>query len=98
MEFTLGSTSPVVGTVTLCPDSISWVTDAGDLYVGNRQRPGIRFRFESSDLISSPPAYLNDTLFAGSFDGLVYAIDAMRGGVHWRFSAGGADRRVAVGR
>lgn len=89
VRFTLGSTSPVVGTVTVCSDAISWATDAGYLYVGNRQRPGIKFRFESPDTISAAPAYSDGTLFAGSLDGFVYAIDDERGGIGWRYSAGG---------
>lgn len=89
VQFTLGSTSPVVGTVTVCPDAISWVTDQGDLYVGNRQSPGVKFRFQTPDTISSAPAYLDNTLFATSLDGFVYAIDDTRGNVKWRHSAGG---------
>ena len=89
VEFTLGSTHPVIGTVTLCPDSVSWATDKGDLYVGNRRRPGIKFRFQSPDTISSAPAYWDGSLFASSLDGFVYSIDANRGNVKWRHSSGG---------
>ena len=89
VEFTVGSTSPVTGTVTLAPESIGWATDKGDLYVANRSRPGIKFRFESPDTISAAPAYFDGVFYASSLDGFVYAIDAIRGDVKWRYSAGG---------
>lgn len=89
VEYTLGSTSPVVGSVTLSPEALGWACDKGDLYVGNRRQPGMRFRFQSTDSISSPPAYLDGYFFATSLGGFIYAIDETRGSVKWRHSAGG---------
>lgn len=88
-KFTMGSTSRIVGNVTICPEVVSWASERGDLYVGNRKRPGLRYRFESPDTVASAPAFSEGTLFATTLDGFVYAISDLMGQMKWRYAAGG---------
>jgi len=91
-KFTMGSTSRVVGNVTVCPEVVSWASEKGDLYVGNRKRPGLLYRFQSPDTVSSAPAFAEGTLFASTLDGFVYAISDVEGQMKWRYAAGGPIR------
>lgn len=47
-------------------------------------------RFEAEDDLRSSPALTNDTLYIGSEDGLLYAIDATNGEELWHFATGGS--------
>jgi outer membrane protein assembly factor BamB len=61
--------------------------------------------FESGDLYTSSPAWAGGTVYFGSGDGRVYAVDAASGRTRWRFETGGrvrsspavADGRIYVG-
>ncbi len=68
---------------------VAWPTDKGNLYVGNANAAGMRFRMEAKDAISSAPAFLKPgKIFAASLDGYLYCVDEKRGGVLWRFTTG----------
>jgi outer membrane protein assembly factor BamB len=57
--------------------------------------------FESGDLYTSSPAWAGGTLYFGSGDGRVYAVDPKSGRIRWRFSTRGRVRSspaVADGR
>ncbi len=88
-KFTMGATSRIVGTVTIGPDVVSWASKRGDLYVGNRKGPGLKYRFQSPDNVASAPAFYEGSLFATSLDGFVYAISDTAGQLKWRYAAGG---------
>jgi len=61
--------------------------------------------FESGDLYTSSPTWADGTLYFGSGDGHVYAVEPRSGKLRWRFATGGrvrsspavADGRVYVG-
>ena len=86
--FTLGSSGRIRQPLTVAPESISWTTDRGYIYVSNPGQPGISYRFQTLDTISAAPVRHEDTLFATSMDGFVYAIDERSGEVNWRHSVG----------
>jgi polyvinyl alcohol dehydrogenase (cytochrome) len=54
------------------------------------------FGFEGTTLAYSQPAVAGDALYVGSATGVVYALDARRGCVHWRHSTGGAVRSAII--
>ena len=72
--------------------SIVWPTDRGFTYVGNADRPGVRYRLETETSVVSQPAYLRSDnmirLFVTSLDGYCYCINEKGSGVLWRFSTG----------
>lgn len=90
VDFTMGSSGRIENTVTVSPNSVSWTTDRGFVYVGNVGAPGIRYRFKSLDAITSAPVYMDDTLYATSMDGFTYAINESDGLKNWSYSAGGS--------
>lgn len=51
---------------------------------------GVRFVFKADGAIRSTPALRDNTLYFGSNDANVYAIDAKTGVERWRFKTGGA--------
>ncbi len=74
---------------TTTPTSLIWATDRGFLYVGNADRPGVRFRLETQDEIVARPTWLAPNRVVGvSLDGDVYLIDEFTGNIVWRFSTG----------
>lgn len=74
---------------TVNTNSVSWATDRGYLYVGQKEKAGVRFRLEARDAIVARSTYLPpNRLFAASIDGNVYAVHEFNGEVLWRFSAG----------
>jgi hypothetical protein len=75
---------PVVST-----NSVAWPTDAGNLYVGIANAPGVRFRMQATDRISSAPAFLEPgKVFAASLDGYIYCINEAKGNILWRVTTG----------
>jgi outer membrane protein assembly factor BamB len=69
-------------------NSVAWPTDSGNLYVSLAHAPGLRFRMHASDSIKSAPAFLEDKIFAASYDGYLYCLDEKKGNVRWRFTTG----------
>jgi outer membrane protein assembly factor BamB/tetratricopeptide (TPR) repeat protein len=49
-----------------------------------------RWAFETGDTISSGPTVVAGTVYTGSYDGYLYAVDASTGEEQWRFNAGGS--------
>jgi hypothetical protein len=74
---------------TATPSSLIWATDRGFMYVSNGDRPGTRFRLETSDEIVARPAWLPPNLVVTvSLDGDVYMVNEFTGALVWRFSTG----------
>lgn len=82
-------------------DAVAWPTDRANLYVGNSEVPGIRFRITSQELansrrasIRSAPTFrdgIGDTpplVFFASSDGYLYVAETLKGSIVNRFSAG----------
>jgi len=82
-------------------DAVAWPTDKANLYVGNSEVPGIRFRITSRDLANSTrtairgaPTFRNGIgdqpplVFFASTDGYLYSADTLKGSIMNRFSAG----------
>src|SRR5688572_14277571 len=53
-------------------------------------QPQRRWKFQTQDKIYSSPFFSNNTLYIGSGDGHVYALDATTGTLRWKFKTGGA--------
>jgi outer membrane protein assembly factor BamB len=77
-------------------DAVAWPTDRGNLYVGNAEVAGIRFRISAGGPIRSAPTFRPGNkgsvplvVFASS-DGYVYSADLEKGVIVNRFSAGEA--------
>jgi outer membrane protein assembly factor BamB len=68
--------------------NVSWTTDKGYFYVANPSAKGIRYRLETRDAIHSQPAYWTPHMYAGSMDGLVYAVNEVTGKIEWKHSTG----------
>ena len=49
---------------------------------------GLQWRFETGGAVNSTPAILGDTIYAGSGDGHLYAVDRRTGAQRWKFDAG----------
>ena len=48
-----------------------------------------RWTVETDDIVRSPPAVVNGTVYVGSHDEKVYALDADTGSVAWNYTTGG---------
>lgn len=89
LEFTVGSSGRITTPITTSPNTASWATSRGHIYVANAGAPGLIYHFKSLDKIAASPVFMNDTLFATSLDGFAYAIDEESGEVKWRYATGG---------
>jgi outer membrane protein assembly factor BamB len=83
-------------------DAVAWPTDRANLYVGNSEVPGVRFRITAKDStktsaptsIRSAPTFRGGLagspplVFFASADGYVYSADTVKGAIVNRFSAG----------
>ncbi len=69
-------------------NNVSWTTDKGYFYVADPSAQGIRYRLETRDAIHSQPAYWTPNMYAGSMDGLVYAVNEVSGKIEWKHSTG----------
>jgi outer membrane protein assembly factor BamB len=70
--------------------NVSWTTDKGYFYVADPAAKGIRYRLETRDAIHSQPAHWTPNMYAGSMDGLVYAVNEASGKIEWKCSTGDA--------
>lgn len=52
--------------------------------------------FQTGNFISSSPAVVNGIVYVGSFDGNLYAIDAISGTKEWTYKIGSIDSSPAV--
>jgi outer membrane protein assembly factor BamB len=88
-SLSLRSSGRILHSPTIAQKVISWPTDRGYLYLATVGGPGLRFRLEAQDTITSRTAFAPpSSLFAASLDGYVYAVNQVDGNVLWRFSAG----------
>ena len=55
---------------------------------GVERWPEVLWRFRTGDEIRSSPAVVDGTVYVGSWDGYVYALDAATGQERWRFQTG----------
>ena len=80
-----GTAQPLVTATT-----ISWPTGEGQLNVMMRDnaKHAISYRLLSDDAIVASPTFSKGTLFVGSLDGFLYAIDEDRGNTLWEISLG----------
>jgi len=82
-------------------DAVAWPTDKANVYVGNSEVPGVRFRITSKDIINATPTSIRSAptfragpgntpplIFFASSDGYVYSAETLKGGIINRFSAG----------
>jgi outer membrane protein assembly factor BamB len=70
------------------PESIIWSTDSGRLYVGQSNEPALRFRLDTNSEIVAPAAYRKPTVYVGSTDGDLFAMQEKTGLKRWKYSAG----------
>jgi outer membrane protein assembly factor BamB len=52
---------------------------------GPTDKPNERWRYQPKNYISTPPAVVAGTVYAGDVDGIVYAVDAESGTHRWKF-------------
>jgi outer membrane protein assembly factor BamB len=45
---------------------------------------GLQWRFDTEGSVISSPAVLGDTVWVGSSDGWLYALDRVNGALHWK--------------
>ena len=93
------STGRVLVPPMTTPLSVSWTTERGYFYVADPHGEGIKYRLESRGAIHSRPASWSPMIYATSIDGLVYAINEVKGDIKWKFSVGEAiyKQPVALG-
>jgi outer membrane protein assembly factor BamB len=68
--------------------SVVWSTDAGHIYVGDADKPGVRFRVETGSEIVASPAFRRPTIFVGTISGEVFAFHETTGAQLWKFACG----------
>jgi len=70
------------------PDRVVWTTDAGYLYVGGADHPGVRFRLETRAEFVARPTYRAPLIYAASLVGEVFAVDEHEGTLAWKLVTG----------
>ncbi len=88
------------GVPTITATTVSWPTEAGQMYVADLVGPKVRFRLDTAGPIQGSNASLPpSTLFVTSTDGYVFSVDETTGAFNWDFSSGEAIRQspVAIG-
>jgi outer membrane protein assembly factor BamB len=70
------------------PSSVVWATDAGVVYVGGAEVPGVRFSLETRSEILAPPAFHRSYIYVATMSGELFAIDESSGAKRWKYSAG----------
>src|ERR1700680_1776296 len=62
---------------------------------GVTHSPKVKWKFHTDGFVNTTPAVANDTVYAGSADGSLYAVARTTGKLRWRFRTGS---RVASSR
>ena len=87
--------------VVVCSLVLSFAARAQDTFRGNLAHTGVysssglpkfsslKWKFHTNGQVFSSPAVSGDTLFAGSSDHHLYAVDLASGAQKWKFKAGG---------
>lgn len=70
------------------PESVVWTTESGNLYVGNSEEPGMRYRMETKSEILAPASYRKPLIFVGAASGEVFALQEMTGMRQWKYATG----------
>jgi outer membrane protein assembly factor BamB len=78
----------VMVTPLATPESVVWTTEMGNLYVGNSEEPGMRFRMETKSEILAPASYRKPLIFVGTVSGEVFALQEMTGMRQWKYATG----------
>ncbi|MCO6047187.1 PQQ-binding-like beta-propeller repeat protein [Aeoliella sp. ICT_H6.2] len=82
------SSGRVFQPATATPESVTWPTQRGFLYVANPEANGVRYRFETNGLVNSHPTSFDGRLFFTTSNGYAYALDEATGQQLWRYSTG----------
>jgi outer membrane protein assembly factor BamB len=94
------SAGRITGPPTVTTRTVSWVTDAGQMYITELLELKTRFRLDTAGpILGSTAALPPSTLIVASTDGYVFSVDEVTGAFNWDFSSGEAIRQspVAVG-
>ena len=78
--------SPVSGSMFRADPAHSGVYDDSDIIPNNQ----LRWSFTTGNSVYSSPAVINDTVYVGSYDSKVYAINATTGTKLWDYTTGGS--------
>ncbi len=60
----------------------------GNVYALDAASGGLKWKFETGDVVHASPAFSDGMLFIGSWDSYFYALDALTGALKWRFKTG----------
>jgi len=60
----------------------------GNVYALDATTGGLKWKFQTGDIVHSSPAVADGTVFVGSWDTFLYALDASTGKEKWRFKTG----------
>lgn len=87
-----GNLKPIVGGLLVSQGKVYFGCSDGKVYAlhADTGDPEWESPFQTGDKVWSTPAIDDDTLFVGSFDKKLYAIDAKDGRKRWEFEAEGA--------
>jgi eukaryotic-like serine/threonine-protein kinase len=68
--------------------SVYFGSSDGNIYAVDAVTGGLRWKFQTGDVVHASPAISESTLFIGSWNSYFYALDAMSGKEKWRFKTG----------
>jgi eukaryotic-like serine/threonine-protein kinase len=60
----------------------------GNVYAIDAASGGLRWKFQTGNVVHASPAVANDTVYVGSWDSFFYALNARSGRELWRFKTG----------
>lgn len=66
---------------------VAWPTLSGYMYIAKADPPGVLYRVEAEDRITSAAAYKAPNFYMGSRNGTLYAFEEKKGDILWRFVA-----------
>jgi outer membrane protein assembly factor BamB len=87
----MNSSPAVSGGLVFIGSFVDQITDEHAVYafsVSNGQRV---WKFTTSDHVNSSPAVVGNTVYVGCEDGYLYALNAVKGELIWKFNTGGAN-------
>lgn len=70
------------------PASVAFTTEAGYLYVGYSDKPGMRFRLETGSEIVAPPSFQKPYIYVASTSGEVFAVHELSSERKWKYATG----------